>query len=94
MLRSLKEQLSLKELVCTRLETKFNTYTSYHVSVIENEFPLISNTGLRPTECLIAPFYGTLAPDQMYSSSTPTTEDTALLSISNRESGGRTHPSK
>jgi hypothetical protein len=28
---SLKEQLSLKRLVCTRLKTKFNTYASFHV---------------------------------------------------------------
>jgi hypothetical protein len=30
---SLKEQLLLKSLVCTRLKTKFSTYASFHVSV-------------------------------------------------------------
>jgi hypothetical protein len=32
--KSLKEKLSLKKLVCTRLKTKFNTYASFHVSAI------------------------------------------------------------
>ena len=71
--KSLKEQLSLKKLICTRLKTKFNTYSSYHVLVLEDEFPLINNTGVWPTGCLIAPFYGKLKPDQMYSPSTPVT---------------------
>jgi hypothetical protein len=35
MLGGLKEQLSLKKLVCTGLKTKFKTYASVHVSVIE-----------------------------------------------------------
>jgi predicted HicB family RNase H-like nuclease len=44
--KSLKEQLSLKKLVCTTLKAKFNTYASFHVSVFEDEFPLINNTGI------------------------------------------------
>jgi hypothetical protein len=53
--KSLKEQLSLKKLVCTRLKTKFNTYSYYHNLVFEDEFPLINNTDVWPTGCLIAP---------------------------------------
>ena len=41
---SLKEQLLLKSLVCTRLKTKFSTYVSFHVSVTEEVFPLIKET--------------------------------------------------
>jgi hypothetical protein len=44
--KSLKEQLSIKNLVCKRLKTKFSTYASFHVSVIEDEFSLISNNGV------------------------------------------------
>jgi hypothetical protein len=66
----LKEQLSLKKLVCTRLKTTFNTYASFHVSVFEEDFPLTNNTGVWPTGFLIAPFYGKLTPDQVFSSST------------------------
>jgi hypothetical protein len=39
--KSLKEQLSLKKLVCTKLKTKFNSYSSFHISVTEDEFLLL-----------------------------------------------------
>jgi hypothetical protein len=68
--KSSKEQLSLKKMVCTILKTKFNTYSPY-VLVLEDEFPLINNTGVWPTGCVIAPFYGKLTPVQVYSPSTP-----------------------
>jgi hypothetical protein len=42
--KSLKEQLSFKMLVCTRLRTKYNSYASFHISVTEDEFPLINST--------------------------------------------------
>jgi hypothetical protein len=93
--KSLKEQLSLKKLVYTRLKTKFSTYTSFHVSVIDDEFPLINNTGVWPARCLIAPFYGKLIiPDQVYSSSTPVIGNTYFTSDSNREPGGSSDISK
>jgi hypothetical protein len=69
--KSLKEQLSLKFLVCTRLRTKFDTYASFHISVTVDEFLLINNTGVWPSGCLIAPFYGKLTPDQIFTPSTP-----------------------
>jgi hypothetical protein len=34
--KSLKEQLSFKNLVCTRLKPKINSYASFHISVNEN----------------------------------------------------------
>jgi hypothetical protein len=76
--KSLKEQLSLKMLVCTTLKTKFNSYASLHISVNEEDFPLINNTGVWPNEYLIAPFYGKLTSDQVYSSSAPLTSVTAV----------------
>lgn len=81
---SLKEQLRLKNLVCTRLKTKFSSYSSFHVSVNEDEFPLINNTGVWPNGCLIAPFYGRLTSEQVYSSSAPvrSTESDALPTAS------------
>jgi hypothetical protein len=54
--RSLKEQLSLQKLGRCRLETKFNTYASFHVWVIEDEFPLINNIGVCSAGCLILIF--------------------------------------
>jgi hypothetical protein len=61
--KSLKKQLSLKKLVCTKLKTKFNSYSSFHISVMEDEFALINNIGVWPSGCLIAPYYGKLMPD-------------------------------
>jgi hypothetical protein len=63
---SLKDQLQLASLACTRLKTKYNSYASFHVSVAEDDFHLINNTGVWPNGCLIAPFYGRLSPDQIY----------------------------
>jgi hypothetical protein len=69
--KTLKEQLSLERLVCTKLKTKFNTYSSFHISVTEDEFSLINNTSIWPSGCLIAPYYGKLTPDQIFTTSTP-----------------------
>jgi hypothetical protein len=74
-----KEQLSLKRLVCTRLKTKFDAYASFHISVNEEDFPLINNTAVWPSGCLIAPFYGKLTSDQVYSSSAPLTSVPAVV---------------
>ncbi|PNF20526.1 hypothetical protein B7P43_G05329, partial [Cryptotermes secundus] len=72
--KSLKEQLSLKNLVCTRLRTKFNTYASFHITVTEEEFSLINDVGVWPSGCLIAPYYGKLAPDQVFTPAHPKPE--------------------
>jgi hypothetical protein len=59
--KSLKEQL-----VCTKLRTKFNSYSSFHISVMEDEFSLINNIGVWPSGCIIAPYYDKLMPDQTF----------------------------
>jgi hypothetical protein len=56
----LKEQLKLSLPICTRLKTEFKTYASFHISVTEDNFSLIYNTGVWPDGCLIPPFYGRL----------------------------------
>jgi hypothetical protein len=63
---SLKEQLSLKRIVCTRLKTKFDIYASFHVLVNEDDFPLVNNMDVWPNGCLIASFFGRLSPDKIY----------------------------
>jgi hypothetical protein len=65
------KQLSLGKLVCTRLETKCNPYASFHVSVVEDELPLIHSSDVWPSRSLMAPHYGKLTPHQVYSPSTP-----------------------
>jgi hypothetical protein len=67
----LKEQLSFKKLVCTKLKTKFNSCSSFHISVTEDEVALINNIGVWPSGCLIAPYYGKLTPDQILTPSAP-----------------------
>jgi hypothetical protein len=86
--KSLTEQLSLKKLVCTRLKTKFNSYSSFHISVTEDDFPLINNTGVGPSGCLIAPFYGKLTPDQVFTPCTPEVGDPAAGINSAADSAG------
>jgi hypothetical protein len=65
--KSLNEQLKLTSLTCTRLKTKFNSYASFHILVGEDDFHLINNTGVWPSGYLIAPFFGRLNLDQIYS---------------------------
>jgi hypothetical protein len=62
---SLQEPLKLSLVVCAKLKTRYNSYASFYVSVTEDDFPLIHNTGVWPEGCLIAPFYGRLNPDQI-----------------------------
>jgi hypothetical protein len=61
--KSLKDQLQLASLASIRLITKHNSYASFHVSVTEDDFHLINNTGAWPNGCLIVPYYGRLNPD-------------------------------
>jgi hypothetical protein len=63
--RSLKDQLQLASLACTTLKTKHNSYASVHIYV-PDDFHLINNTGVWPNGCSIAPYYGRLSPDQIY----------------------------
>jgi hypothetical protein len=53
-------------LVFTTLKTKFNSYAYFHISVNEEDFPLINSTGVWPNWCFIAPFYGKLTSVQVY----------------------------
>jgi hypothetical protein len=69
--KSLEEQLSLKKLACTRLKTKFNSYASFHVSVTEDEFSLINDVSVWPSGVIIAPYYGKLEPNQVYTPVAP-----------------------
>jgi hypothetical protein len=69
--KSLKDQLQLASLACTRLKTRHNSNASFHVSVAEGDFHLINNTGVWPNDCLITPYYGRLSPDQIYTVDAP-----------------------
>jgi hypothetical protein len=64
--QSIKDQLELASLACTKLRTKCISYSSFHIAVSEDNFHLINNPGVWPIGCLIAPYYGLLNPDQIY----------------------------
>jgi hypothetical protein len=78
---SLKQQLSLKRLVCTRLKTKFNSCSSFYISVNEEDFPLINNADVWLSGCIIAPFYGKLTTNQIFSSGSPPASESAASSV-------------
>jgi hypothetical protein len=44
--QSLKVQLELAFLTSTKLKTKLNSYSSFHISVSQGDFHLITNTGV------------------------------------------------
>jgi hypothetical protein len=54
-------------------------YSAKNVNA-EDEFPLINDSGVWPTGCLIAPYYGRLMPDQVF---TPVTPDAGVPPASN-----------
>jgi hypothetical protein len=68
--KSLKDQLQLTSLKCSKLKTKYDSYSSFHISVSVDDFELINNANVWPAGCLIAPFYGRLNPDQIYPAET------------------------
>jgi hypothetical protein len=93
--KSLEDQLKISSLTCTRLKTKFSTYASFHICVNEEDFPSTNNTRVWPNGCLIAPFFGRLNPEQIYSPEAPTISvnikqpgDVSVASSSNMASGG------
>jgi hypothetical protein len=56
--QSLNDQLKLVSLTCTKLKTKFSSYSSFHIAVSEDDFQLINDTAVWPVGCIIAPYYG------------------------------------
>ena len=68
---SLIEQIKLESLECVRLKTKKQGYASFHISVKEEEFPLLNNSTVWSTGCLILPFYGRLSNELIYSPDCP-----------------------
>lgn len=77
-----KNELNLEQLQVTKLRTKHASYSSFHVSVAEQDFERINNTVFWPSGCLICPFYGRLKPDQMFVDQTAQSD----ISVSTQES--------
>jgi hypothetical protein len=52
----LQDQLKISSLTCIRLKTKFSNYVSFHISINEEDFLSLNNTGVWPNGFLIALF--------------------------------------
>jgi len=60
-------ELAINGVECSRLKTKVdNKYASFHLSVPEDSFEILSNVDSWPQGCILAPFWGRLRPDQLY----------------------------
>lgn len=68
---TLANQININFLKVTKLKTKFQTYSSFHILVEERDFEAINNPNVWPEGCLIAPFYGKLKPEQHFDFATP-----------------------
>lgn len=45
---------------CTKLKTKYDSYSSFHVEVNESDYQVLSNPDIWPKGIMIGPFYGKL----------------------------------
>ncbi|XP_063242139.1 uncharacterized protein LOC134542114 isoform X3 [Bacillus rossius redtenbacheri] len=70
----ISSELNLDHIKVTKMKTKFNSYASFHVQVLEEDFSRINNIVFWPSGCLISPFFGKLHPEQILSNSSTTEE--------------------
>lgn len=57
--------LNLKHIVCTQIKTKYNTYASFHIEILDSENHLLLSESLWPEGSIVSKFYGRLKPDQI-----------------------------
>ncbi|CAN7944991.1 unnamed protein product [Ixodes hexagonus] len=60
--------LCIEKLECRRLKTRYNTYSSFHVSVDAEDFDKLSDPAVWPKSCLFKPFRGSLREDLLHAS--------------------------
>ena len=59
--------MKIKNSECTRLKTRFNTYSSFHISIDEQDIEKIMDPEAWPVGILISQFHGPLKDEQKYS---------------------------
>lgn len=67
-----------KNIVCTRLKTKYEGYASFHINVLREFEEELLNPLAWPEGILVAPFYGPLRKEQCYSDNAPTEDGSEL----------------
>lgn len=63
--------LNLEYLVCTKLKTRYETYSSFHVEIPSVCIDAVLDPDLWPEGCIVSKFYGKLKSDQVFSGSGP-----------------------
>lgn len=64
--RFLKDEFSIEFVVCTRLRTKFDSYSSFHVLVNKNDFDKLNHDEVWPEGILATPYLGQLKNEKKY----------------------------
>ena len=57
--------INLDFLICNKLVTKYNTYSSFHIEVYENDLEKLLCSSVWPEGCLVSQFYGRLKSTQI-----------------------------
>ncbi|KAG8184452.1 hypothetical protein JTE90_002301 [Oedothorax gibbosus] len=57
--------LKLSHLKCVKMKTKFNSYSSFHIEILESDLQVLLDDGLWPEGCIIFKFFGRLKQDQI-----------------------------
>lgn len=60
-----------KHLKCERLKTKHNSYNSFYIEVLASDFDALRSPDRWPSGILLAPFYGVLKKETIYSKCGP-----------------------
>ncbi|PSN36363.1 hypothetical protein C0J52_22872, partial [Blattella germanica] len=67
-------EMNLKPMQISKLRTKHDTYSSFHVEVEENNFEKLFNAACWPEGCFVSPFYGRLKAEQIIDNGSETTK--------------------
>lgn len=67
----LENVLQSDKMVCTRLKTKYPSYSSFHIKIDADGYDLLINPEVWPEGTLICPFLGRLQEDQIFVNKKP-----------------------
>ena len=68
--KHIKSNIGIASTVCSKIKTKYETYSSFHISTEEPDMDKILDPNVWPEGVLITEFYGQLKEDQKYVSLT------------------------
>lgn len=77
--------LNLTHLVCTKMKTKYNTYSSFHVEVLESELNILLDESVWPDGSIVTKFFGRLRRDQITESGCTISDPGEISSIAQND---------